>query len=114
MLMESPLVMDHEIISLRSVLLETSALSDGVPKCAVLLGSKVVISILPIFVTILAQPLSPHGSLCKFWTIQYSLPSVTSHLATEMGLLMEFSIDASRGIRHLACCHCTVADDPLA
>lgn len=50
MMMESPLVMAHEIISLRSVLLETSALSGGVPRCAVLLDSKVVISTLPIFV----------------------------------------------------------------
>ena len=63
-------------------------------------------------VTILIQPLSPHGSLCNFWTIQYSLPSLTPHLATEMGLLMVFSIDASRGVRHLSCCHCTVADGP--
>ena len=63
-------------------------------------------------VTILIQPLSPNGSLCKFWTIQYSLPSLTPHLATEMGLLMVFSIDASRGVRHLSCCHCTVADGP--
>ena len=50
MMMELPLVMAHEIISLRSILLKTSALSDRVPKCAVLLDSKVVISTLPIFV----------------------------------------------------------------
>lgn len=30
----------------------------------------------------------------------------------EMGLLMVFSIDASRVIRHLACYHCTAAEGP--